>query len=89
MGLSGYKIRQLWLPFLILAVVILAISWILAGVVNPSNVQGNDEQPVTPERSTPTDSPTATATKKIQPTVVSIAGSISTTTPTVIVEKSF
>lgn len=47
MNLSGNKFRQLWLPFLVLAVLILATSWMLAGVIYPNNLQEN-----------PVDSPT-------------------------------
>lgn len=36
MNFSGNKLRQVWLPFLILAAVILASSWVLAGVIYPN-----------------------------------------------------
>lgn len=79
MGFSGYKIRQLWLPFLILALVILAVSWILAGVVYPNNVQGNDEQPAILDRSTPTNLPTPTSNVTSRSTAIN---TIETTTST-------
>lgn len=61
------KIRQLWLPFLILALVILAISWIVANIVYPSNVQGNDLDLAILEQYTPTVSPTVTSTHTSTP----------------------
>ena len=68
MSFQGNKIRQLWLPILILALIILALSWILAGVVYPNNVQGNDEVVDTPTQVTTTASPTVTSTRTPLPT---------------------
>lgn len=58
------KIKQYWLPFLILAIVILALSWFISGLIYPDNIQGSNF-PI-PVIQTPTDtfiitpSPTAT-----------------------------
>jgi hypothetical protein len=68
MSFQGNKIRQLWLPFLILALIILALSWILAGVFYPNNVQGNDQVIETPDQVAPTASPTVTSTRTPLPT---------------------
>ena len=68
MSFQGNKIRQLWLPFLILALIILALSWILSGVIYPNNVQGNDEVIETPDQVTTTASPTVTSTRTPLPT---------------------
>jgi hypothetical protein len=89
MGFSGYKIRQLWLPFLILTLVILAVSWILAGVVYPSNVQGNDEQPATFDRSTPTSPPTATSIVTTQSTATNSADATTPTSTTSILNCTY
>jgi len=79
MNFMENKIRQLWLPFLILALVILAISWIVANIVYPSNVQGNDLDLVILEQQTPTVSPTATTTRTSTPVSTR---SVSTSTAT-------
>jgi hypothetical protein len=63
MSFLGNKIRQLWLPILIFAVIILALGWILASVIYPSNVQGIEEVIDTPTQVTSTASPTATSTR--------------------------
>ena len=42
MSFQSNKIRQLWFPITILAFIVLTVGWILAGVVYPDNVQGND-----------------------------------------------
>lgn len=36
------KTKQYWLPFLILAIAILAISWFISGLIYPDNIQGSD-----------------------------------------------
>jgi hypothetical protein len=68
MSFQGNKIRQLWLPLLITALIILALSWILSGVIYPNNVQGNDEFIETPNQVTTTASPTVTSTRTPLPT---------------------
>jgi hypothetical protein len=54
MSVTGDKVRQLWLPFVILAVLILAISWVLAGVIYPNDIRGGEGANPPAGRETPT-----------------------------------
>jgi hypothetical protein len=77
------KVRKYWFPFIILMIIVLAVGWILAGVIYPSNVQGNDSVapsaiPPTPTK-IPTSRPTATPTVKMTSTMEAVAA---TATPT-------
>jgi len=62
MSFYSTKIRKYWFPFIILAIIVLAVGWIVAGVIYPSNVQGNDQELPTPIPPTATGSPTGTPT---------------------------
>ena len=64
------KVRKYWFPFIILMIIVLAVGWVLAGVIYPSNVQGNDLDLPTPVPPTPTTKPTSTATASptVEPT---------------------
>lgn len=53
MNISGNRIRQVWLPFLILAAVILASSWVLAGVIYPNDLTRDVGLPLTSPSPTP------------------------------------
>jgi len=75
MGFYSDKIRKYWFPFVILMIVVLAVGWVLAGVIYPNNVQGNDQQPPTALPPTATQEPTSTPSET--PTLVP------TDTPTV------
>jgi hypothetical protein len=68
MNFPTQKIRQLWLPFLLLAVAILATSWFLAGVVYPSNIQGNDPGLLIAAQPTPTFTSSTSPTNTWTPT---------------------
>jgi hypothetical protein len=63
------RIKQLWFPIAILAIIVLTVGWILAMVVYPSNLRGSDQGLVIQDTSNPaaspsnTPSPTATSTK--------------------------
>jgi hypothetical protein len=82
MGFQANKFRRLWLPFAILAVIVLIVGWILAGVVYPKNVQGDDQSLATSDLPTlsasPTEIPTSTLTPIASPTV---DASITSATP--------
>jgi hypothetical protein len=62
MSVSSEKVRQLWLPFLILALIVLAASWILASVIYPNNIRGEEAGQVIPGERTPTLQTTGTPT---------------------------
>jgi hypothetical protein len=74
MNFRGNNIRQLWLPFLILAVVILAVTWIVAGVIYPRNTQGNEPLPTTTNQVTSTAAFTVTPTRQTDPTSTMTSG---------------
>jgi len=74
MNIQGNNIRQYWLPFLILAIVILAVTWIFAGYIYPRNIQGNEPLPTTPHQTTSTAAFTVTPTKSIDPTSTMTSG---------------
>lgn len=65
------KLRQFWFPFAILAIIILTIGWILAVVVYPNNVQGNDQVLLVRDLPTATMTPTEAATLTLTPTATS------------------
>jgi hypothetical protein len=73
MNLQIDKLRQFWFPFAILAIIILTIGWILAVVVYPNNVQGNDQVLLVRNLPTATMTPTeaATLTLTLTPTATS------------------
>ncbi len=83
MGFYSDKVRKYWFPFIILMIIVLAVGWVVAGVIYPSNVQGNDQVvPTTiPPTSTeiPTSTPTASPTLQATSTAPTLAA---TATPT-------
>ena len=68
MSFYSDKVRKYWFPFIILMIIVVAVGWVLAGVISPSNVQGNDLDLPTPNPPTATARPTSTSTAT--PTVV-------------------
>lgn len=83
MSFYSTKIRKYWFPFIILAIIVLAVGWIVAGVIYPSNVQGNDQELPTPIPPTATDSPTGTPTSSPTAKLTSTATTnAATATPT-------
>jgi hypothetical protein len=77
------KLRQLWFPFAILAIIILTVGWILAGVVYPNNVQGNDQVLVVRDLPTATVIPTEVPTLTLTPIATATdEASTPTATPT-------
>ena len=68
MSFYSDKVRKYWFPFIILMIIVVAVGWVLAGVISPSNVQGNDLFLPTPNPPTATTRPTSTSTAS--PTVV-------------------
>ena len=83
MSFYSDKVRKYWFPFIILMIIVLAVGWVVAGVIYPSNVQGNDQVvPTTiPPTSTeiPTSTPTASPTLQATSTAPTLAA---TATPT-------
>ena len=83
MSFQVNKIKQLWFPLAILAIIVLTVGWILAAVVYPNNVQNSNQVLITPDPPTatattmPTEVPTSTPSPIVTPTVVT-----STPTPT-------
>jgi hypothetical protein len=81
MSFQVNKIKQLWFPLAILAIIVLTVGWILAAVVYPNNVQSSDQVLITPDPPTatavPTEVPTSTPSPIVTATVVT-----STPTPT-------
>jgi hypothetical protein len=79
MSFQVNKIKQLWFPLAILAIIVLTVGWILAAIVYPSNVQSSDQVLITPDPPTatavPTEVPTSTPSPIVTPNVV-------TSTPT-------
>lgn len=89
MNFPTNKIRQLWLPFLLLAIAVLAASWFLVVFVYPNNNPGNDPGLALPIQPTATSSSTPTPTGTYTPTPTNtIAPSTSTSTPAVICTHS-
>ena len=83
MSFYSTKIRKYWFPFIILAIIVLAVGWIVAGVIYPSNVQGNDQELPTPIPPTATGSPTGTPTSSPTARLTSTAtNNAATATPT-------
>jgi hypothetical protein len=82
MSFQENKIRRLWFPFTILAIIVLTVGWILAGVVYPNSVQGNDSVSIIEDTPTPPELPTEipTSTSTQVPTETEIV-SIPTETP--------
>ena len=62
MGFYSDKVRKYWFPFIILMIIVLAVGWVVAGVIYPSNVQGNDQVVPTTIPPTSTEIPTSTPT---------------------------
>jgi len=81
MGITGDKVRQLWLPFVILAVLILAISWVLAGVIYPDDIRGEEGGVPPAGRDTPTRTQAETAAA-ISPTAAARTVEASASPPT-------
>ncbi len=79
MSFKVNKIKQLWFPLAILAIIVLTVGWILAAVVYPRNVQSSGQVLITPDPPTatavPTEVPTSTPSPIVTPNVV-------TSTPT-------
>ena len=71
MNIQIDKLRQFWFPFAILAIIILTVGWILAGVVYPNNVQGNDQVLLVRDVPTATITPTEMAALTLTPTATS------------------
>jgi hypothetical protein len=69
MSFYSDKVRRYWFPAIILLIIVLAMGWIVAGVIYPSNVQGVDQPPRSPVP--PTATRTATSTATASPTMVS------------------
>ena len=82
------KIKQLWFPLAILAIIVLTVGWILAAVVYPSNVQSSEQVliAVDPPTTTavPSEVPTSTPSPIVTATVVT-----STPTPTPIANCTY
>lgn len=76
MSFQVNKIRRLWFPFSILAIIVLIAGWILAGVVYPNYLRSNN--PVAAASSTPT----ITFSPTVIPTSTSTP--VPTITPTII-----
>ena len=68
MSFYSDKVRKYWFPFIILMIIVVAVGWVLAGVISPSNVQGNDLDLPTANPPTATARPISTSTAS--PTVV-------------------
>lgn len=68
MNFQTEKLRQYWLPFLLLAAAVLAVSWYLAGIIYPNASPGRDAslsvlvQPSPSASPSPTFTPTNAAT---------------------------
>jgi len=83
MSFYSDKVRKYWFPFIILMIIVVAVGWILAGVIYPSNVQGNDLELPTAVPPTPTEVPTSTPTSSPTAVVTSTATTnAATATPT-------
>ena len=82
MSFYSDKIRKYWFPFIILMIIVLAVGWVLAGVIYPNTVQGNDLDEPTQIPPTPTQPPTSTATTTPTAVITSTATSaVPTATP--------
>lgn len=79
MSFYSEKVRKYWFPFIILMIIVLAAGWVLAGVIYPSNVQGNDQELPTAVPPTPTQSPSPTLTSSPTISVSSTATEVAAT----------
>jgi hypothetical protein len=67
------RIKQLWFPIAILAIILVTVGWILAMVINPSNVQSSEQIFI------PTDPPISTIVRTEVPTSTQKPSSTPTT----------
>lgn len=81
MGFQVNRIKQLWFPIAILAIIVLTVGWILAMVVYPRNVQSSEEVLTTPDLPTATAVPTEILSSTPSP-IVTLTVPTSTSTPT-------
>lgn len=69
MGITGNKIRRLWLPSLILVLAILVISLLASSLISANNARGNSQPPLKVH------TPTLTATAVVALTQFGLATS--------------